>query len=343
MTWCAVWKGSGRACLGEKHGGSTLEVTTNVARFFLPWTVTRDVWLAALHPEVSGVAVDALLFHEAGRRLVHTYCVYKDPFPHPALRGDVVPRLLSCVIRAMVIARLTHLRISIPSTGAPPGQVPPECFPGSTAPVQLSRRRRVSFADDVTMLEAEESPHDSSLMSPLILPVVKEEVVVGVPETGLPSLNVPVMEDIDIVTLPVDLVPIKTTQTESVLPPPPGFLPFIFPENDGGMNVEDLCTRLSKDSSLTLSPFSRVSSDIPNTPEAPTGDVGCPPLKDNSSEELPALGYAGLPLPSVDNSVKFRCLGGRFSQKGRRSLSVLWVQVVPSETPRTVCQTMRNQ
>ena len=146
MTWCAVWKGSGRACLehlGEKHGGSTLEVTTNVARFFLPWTVTRDVWLTALHPEVSGVAVDALLFHEAGRRLVHTYCVYKDLFPHPALRGDVVPRLLSCVIRAMAIARLTHLRISIPSTGAPPGQVPPECFPGSTAPVQLSRRRKV--------------------------------------------------------------------------------------------------------------------------------------------------------------------------------------------------------
>ena len=44
VTWCAVWKGSGRACLehlGEKHGGSTLEVTTNVARFFPPWTVTR--------------------------------------------------------------------------------------------------------------------------------------------------------------------------------------------------------------------------------------------------------------------------------------------------------------
>ena len=36
--------------------------------FFPPWTVTRDVWLAALRPDVSGVAVDALLFHEAGRR-----------------------------------------------------------------------------------------------------------------------------------------------------------------------------------------------------------------------------------------------------------------------------------
>ena len=32
---------------------------------------------------------DARLFHEAGCRLVHKYCVYKDPFPHPALwRGN---------------------------------------------------------------------------------------------------------------------------------------------------------------------------------------------------------------------------------------------------------------
>ena len=39
VTWCAVWKGSGRACLehlAEKHGGSTLEMTTSVAKFFPP-------------------------------------------------------------------------------------------------------------------------------------------------------------------------------------------------------------------------------------------------------------------------------------------------------------------
>ena len=47
-----------------KHGGSTLEIKTNVAQFFPPWTVTRDVWHDALRPDVSGVAVDAL-FHEA--------------------------------------------------------------------------------------------------------------------------------------------------------------------------------------------------------------------------------------------------------------------------------------
>ena len=37
VTWCVVWKGSGRAFLehlAEKHGGSTLEIKTNVAQFF---------------------------------------------------------------------------------------------------------------------------------------------------------------------------------------------------------------------------------------------------------------------------------------------------------------------
>ena len=36
VTWCAVWKGSGRACLehlAEKHGGSALKITINVAQF----------------------------------------------------------------------------------------------------------------------------------------------------------------------------------------------------------------------------------------------------------------------------------------------------------------------
>ena len=94
VTWCALWKGSVRACLehlAEKHGGSILEIKTNVAHFFPPWTVTRDVWHDALQPNISWVAVDTLLFHESSSRLVHWYRVYKDPFPHPALRDGVIP------------------------------------------------------------------------------------------------------------------------------------------------------------------------------------------------------------------------------------------------------------
>ena len=114
---------------------------------------------------------------------MHRYRVYKDPFPHPALCDGVIPRLLSCVVRAMAIAWLTHLRISIPSSGAPPGQVPPECFPGKTAPVQQCRRR-MSFADEIIILDAEDTPEDPQSVPPLILPVVVEETEVLISETG---------------------------------------------------------------------------------------------------------------------------------------------------------------
>ena len=77
VKWCAVWKGSVRDCLGhldDKHGGSAFFALKNVVKFFPPWTVTRDVWQSALRPDVSGIAVDARLFHKAGCRLVHTVC-----------------------------------------------------------------------------------------------------------------------------------------------------------------------------------------------------------------------------------------------------------------------------
>ena len=68
------------ACLFGTSGGETWGIDAGDdderCKVFSPWTVTRDVWHAALRPEVSGVAVDALLFHEAGRRLVHRYRVY---------------------------------------------------------------------------------------------------------------------------------------------------------------------------------------------------------------------------------------------------------------------------
>ena len=90
VEWCAAWKGSMSDCLGhlqDKHGGSQYVALKNIAKFFPPWTVPRDLWMTALRPDVSGIAVDARLFHKAGCRLVHKYLVYKDPFPQPALQG----------------------------------------------------------------------------------------------------------------------------------------------------------------------------------------------------------------------------------------------------------------
>ena len=130
VTWCAVWKGSGRACLEhmeEKHGGSTLEIKTNVAQFFPPWTVTRDVWHDALRPDVSA------------------------------------------------ITRLTHLPLSIPLSGAPPGKVPESCYPEAESAVAQPLPRRVSFTEDVDTLHTKDDlPVSSETSPPLTQPVVEE-------------------------------------------------------------------------------------------------------------------------------------------------------------------------
>ena len=212
VEWCVVWKGSVRACqehLSEKHGGSSLINLKNVAKFFPPWTVSRHVWHTALRPDVSGVAVDARLFHEAGCRLVHRYRVYKDPFPHPALRDGVIPRLLSCVGRGMAIARLTHLRISIPASGGPPGQVPADCFPGGAPRRSRPGSLRVTFADDVSMPVVGSPTMCSPVLeepAPFVFPIVLKDVVIPEGETYGPA---------DVVL--------------DATPPPPGFPPFSWP------------------------------------------------------------------------------------------------------------------
>ena len=237
--------------------------------------------------------MDALLFNEAGRRLVHRYRIYRDPFPHPALRDGVISRLLSCVCWAMAIAQLTHLRISIPSSGVPPGQVPAECFPGGAPHVRPPSRRHMSFADGVTVLGDAELPVCSpgAESPPLILPVVVED-----------SSIAPVEELIE-------LVP---SALGSSLPPPPGFSPFTFPLNDGGMDADELCAKLGVDCSPSLLAISRVCTDVP-----PGVGVLVSPIIDGSSDVAPAVGHAELPLASVGNS---------FGQ------AMLWAPPAPQDT-----------
>ena len=152
------------------------------------------------------------------------------------------------------------------------------------------------------MLSAEDSPESSQLIPPLILPVVVEEVALA-SETGVPPLILPVVEELINDTPTAELAGVKTPAPESGVPPPPGFLPFLFPENDGGMDADDICARFGGVASLTLSPISRESSDIPHAPDVPPVGALCPPSQDSSSEVIPAVGYARLPLPSVDNIV----------------------------------------
>ena len=98
----------------------------------------------------------------------------------------------------------------------------------------------------------------------------------------------------------VDLVPITTG---SGLPPPPGFSPFVWPIDDGGMDVDDLCVPISGDCSLTFSPIGRVSSDVSDAAGSSEEGVLMSPSADSSSVVTPEVGYARVPLPSVDNSL----------------------------------------
>ena len=290
VEWCAVWKGSLCACLEyltEKHGGSTSIAMKNVAKFFPPWTVTRSVWLHALRPEVSGIALDALLFNEAGCRLVHRNRIYRDLFPHQALRDGVVSRLLSCVCRAMamVIAQLPHLRILILSSGAPPGQVPAECFPGGAPHLRPPSCRHVSFADELPSL---------------ILQVVVEEIS-DTPEPESPPLILPVVVE-DSSAAPVEeLIELVPSALGSSLPPPPGFSPFSWPVNDGGIDVDELCARIGVNCSPLLSPISRMRTDVSDLAVSPGVGVLASPIIDGLSDIAPAVGHAELTLPLVDN------------------------------------------
>ena len=77
---------------------------------------------------------------------------------------------------------------------------------------------------------------------PLTPPVVVEEAAV-VSKTGPTPLNMPVVERIEYDSPAAEPVELQTITPESGVLPPPGFPPFLFPENDGGMDADDICAR----------------------------------------------------------------------------------------------------
>ena len=146
---------------------------------------------------------------------MHRYRVYKDPFPHPALRGRVLPQLLSFVVRVMAIAQLTQLHISVLASGAPPGQVPEECFPGGASSRGLSSPRRVSFTSDVMVLGGApplDKLSDIILHDLLCLDIVGEEKM--------------------------DTVGAMTSITAPIVRPPPAFRQFSWPREEWSGGVE---------------------------------------------------------------------------------------------------------
>ena len=122
--------------------------------------------------------------------------------------------------------------------------------------------------DEVTTLNADESPESPPVSPPLILLVVMEEAAV-VSATGATPLIVSVVEEIENDSPVAELVELQTTTPKSGVLPPPGFPPFLFPENDGGMDADDICAWFGGLTSLTFSQISRESSDISHETDVP--------------------------------------------------------------------------
>ena len=156
----------------------------------------------------------------------------------------------------MAIARLTHLRLSIPLSGAPPGQVPASCFPDAVTPVTQPLPHRVSFAEEVITLNTEESP----VLSPIS-----------------PPLTQPVLEEMDEDTPTSEVDEFQITSPESGTPPPPGFPPFVFPEDDGGMDADEICARFGGSTTGTCQQMGPELPDIPEETKAPEVVVPRPP------------------------------------------------------------------
>ena len=112
----------------------------------------------------------------------------------------------------MAIAQLTQLHISIPASGAPPGQVSEECFPNGMSTRGLTNPRRVSFTSDVMVLGGapplNKSP-DILLHDPVCPEIDDEDDMVTVCAT--PNAPIPVVR------------------------PAPGFRQFSWPRDEWGL------------------------------------------------------------------------------------------------------------
>ena len=76
VDWCPVWKGTSQDCVDHMRRAHNTPVSVkagNLARWFPPWTVTREQWHSMSRPSVSGIAIDTSLFSRIGTPLFHRY------------------------------------------------------------------------------------------------------------------------------------------------------------------------------------------------------------------------------------------------------------------------------
>ena len=96
--WCPVWKGTSQDCVDHMRRAHNTPISVkagNLARWFPPWTVTREQWHSMSRPSVSGIAIDTFLFSRIGTPLFHRYRVFDRLGSHPAFRKPYVPKLFT--------------------------------------------------------------------------------------------------------------------------------------------------------------------------------------------------------------------------------------------------------
>ena len=96
--WCPVWKGTSQDCVDHMrraHDTGLSVKAGNLARWFPPWTVTREQWHSMSRPSVSGIAIDTFLFSRIGTPLFHRYRVFDWFGSHNAFRKPYMQKLFT--------------------------------------------------------------------------------------------------------------------------------------------------------------------------------------------------------------------------------------------------------
>ena len=114
VAWCPVWKGTSQDCVDHMRRAHNTPISVkagNLARWFPPWTVTREQWHSMSRPSVSGIAIDTFLFSRIGMPLFHRYRVFDRLGGHPAFRGPYMSRLFAFLKEADAASiRRSHRR-----------------------------------------------------------------------------------------------------------------------------------------------------------------------------------------------------------------------------------------
>ena len=114
VDWCPVWKGISQDCVDHMRRAHNTPISVkagNPARWFPPWTVTREQWHSMSRPSVSGVAIDTFLFSRIGMPLFHRYRVFDRIGSHPVFRGLYMSKLFTFLKESDAVSiRHSHRR-----------------------------------------------------------------------------------------------------------------------------------------------------------------------------------------------------------------------------------------